>query len=152
MKRIFAFGLITVIALSVFVSCNVSGSDTNGTTEANSTESYVKDVDPAEICGNYARQNDNEIKDYFAITLNADGTYTYYATLFSSYIGIGDYTVEGNIITLVDNNIPTMSGPTTCIFKFEYRHGKLIYLAAQSDTFMYIDLPDGAEFSPAQAK
>ncbi len=98
------------------------------------------------IYGTYARKNETFENDYFTITLNSDGSCSYYATLVSSYIGMGQYTVVGNIITLVDNNIPTLSGPHTCTFKFEYRDGKLIYLASESDEFMYIDLPEGAEF------
>lgn len=59
---------------------------------------------------------------------------------------MGNYTFEDNVITLIDEKIPTLSGQHTCTFKFEYRDGKLIYLATESDRFMYINPPDGAEF------
>ena len=65
---------------------------------------------------------------------------------------MGQYTVEGNIITLVDEKAPYYDDEEkifvfkTHIFKFEYRDGSLIFLASESDSFMYINLPDGAEF------
>ena len=143
MKRIITFFLIVSLALLTFASCNIIN------TETEATEASIVDID--EICGTYARRNDFEIQDYFTITLNADGTYMYYATLFSSHIGAGEYTISNNVITLVDSNIPTMDGQVTNTFRFEYREGKLIFLASESDNFMYVKLPDGAEFCLVEA-
>ncbi|MBQ4091242.1 MAG: hypothetical protein IJC64_02875 [Clostridia bacterium] len=138
MKRIITLFLLVPLALLTFVSCNVSNTETETTKDDT--------IDPSQICGTYARRNDFEIQDYFTITLNADGTYMYYATLFSSHIGAGEYTISNNVITLVDGNIPTMDGQVTNTFRFEYREGKLIFLASASDKFMYVSLPEGAEF------
>ena len=116
------------------------------------TDSDVANVEIGDVCGTYARQSDNPLRDWdwFTITLNADGTYTYYETNFSSHIGSGEYTLDGNIITITDAHIPTLSGTASFVFKFKYRNGKLIFLAAESDRFIYVDLPDGAEFNRVQ--
>ena len=104
------------------------------------------------VCGTYIRENERDLYGYFTISLGTDGTFSYYETLISSYVGMGQYTVEGNIITLVDEKAPYYDDEekifvfNTHIFKFEYRDGSLIFLASESDSFMYINLPDGAEF------
>ena len=84
--------------------------------------------------------------DCFCITLFDDGRFSYYAGLFSSYIGVGNYTVDGDVFTLVDENIPGTSGPLTGVFKFRHEGYKLIYMKDESDNYMYVNLPDGAEF------
>lgn len=138
MKKFFVILLTALVLLFSLVSCD--------TGKQNETESEtVKAVDPAEVCGFYCRMNDNGY-DSFSITLYEDGTYTYFETMVSSHIGHGTYTVDKNLITLTDNQIPTLSGTSQYTFKFEYRDGKLFFLAAESDQFMYVDLPDGAEF------
>ena len=148
-KLCFLILFVTVIFLT-FSSCDVGGVvDLVGKSIFGEDATGIENIE--DIYGTYARQNDNTLKDYFTITLNSDGTFSYYATMFSSYIGRGSYTVEGNVITLVDDHIPTLSGSATCKFLFEYRDGKLIYLASQSDAFMYINPPEGAEFVKAEA-
>lgn len=138
MKRLIVFLLTVFVLLLAFVSCD--------TGKQNETESEtVRAVDSKEVCGFYCRMNDNGY-DSFSITLYEDGTYTYYETMVSSHIGHGTYTVDKNLITLTDNQIPTLSGTSQYTFKFEYRDGKLFFLATESDQFMYVDLPDGAEF------
>ena len=138
MKKFFIILLTALVLLFSLVSCD--------TGKQNETESEtVKAIDPKEVCGFYCRMNDNGY-DSFSITLYEDGTYTYYETMISSYIGHGTYTLDKNLITLTDNQIPTLSGTSQHTFKFEYRGGKLFFLATESDQFMYVDLPDGAEF------
>ena len=100
---------------------------------------------PEDVCGIYARPNANGF-DSFTITLNSDGTYQYFETMISSHLGFGNYTVEDDIITLVDDQIPGVSGSLTHTYKFKYTDGKLVFLSEESDHFMYINLPDGAEF------
>ena len=58
------------------------------------------------VCGTYIRENERDLYGYFTISLGTDGTFSYYETLISSYVGMGQYTVEGNIITLVDEKAP----------------------------------------------
>lgn len=95
--------------------------------------------------GTYSRKNANGI-DSFTITLSEDGTYQYFETAISSHLGHGNYTVEGDTVALVDSNIPGVYGSLTRTYKFKYADDKLVYIEAESDEFMYIDLPDGAEF------
>ena len=97
-------------------------------------------VTPEEVAGHYRRKN-----DIFSIVLNADSTYQYYESEISSHIGMGNYTIDGDVITLEDK-FPGLSGPITCYFRFRYEDGKLFFLADQSDQFMYVKLPDGATF------
>ena len=144
MKKIVVLLFTAIVLLLTFTSCD--------TGKQNETESEtVKAVDPEEVCGSYCRKNDNGY-DSFSIVLYEDGTYSYYETMISSHIGHGTYTVDKNQITLTDNHIPTLSGTAQCTFKFEYRDGKLFFLAAESDQFMYVDLPDGAEFERVETE
>lgn len=97
------------------------------------------------ISGSYSRENANGF-DHFTITLNEDGTYSYFETMISSHLGMGGYTLKDGIVTLTDSQIPGLYGSLTRTYKFRCEDGKLIFLADESDNFMYINLPDGAEF------
>lgn len=100
----------------------------------------------AGVYGSYVRENERDILA-FSITLYEDGHYQYYESVISSHIGVGEYTFENGIVTLVDKHIPGISGSSTRTYKFRFEDGKLIFLAEESDDFMYIKLPDGAEFT-----
>ncbi len=173
MRKILLIFLSTFLVASLFVSCEKTTVPTatesltelqiEKQTESNtvgSTVSVGESDSPLEgsanseidsLYGTYFRKNNDSrpIADVFTITLNADGTYNYYETMISSHLGFGRYTVDGNIITIRDDDIPTLNGSKTYTFKFEYRDGKLIFLASESDNFMYVNLPDGAEFERA---
>lgn len=95
--------------------------------------------------GMYSRENANGF-DHFTITLNENGTYSYFETMISSHLGMGGYTLEDGVVTLTDSQIPGLYGSLTHTYKFRCEDGKLIFLADESDDFMYIKLPDGAEF------
>lgn len=124
---------------------------TEGETEEQRLQTYSEPIrrmlfgEPASIYGTYVRENKNDILP-FSITLNEDGTYRYFERGISSHIGMGGYTFKDDIVTLVDGNIPGVNGSLTCTYKFRFEDGKLIFLAEESDDFMYIKLPDGAEF------
>jgi hypothetical protein len=141
MRRAFALILSLILIIAALASCDLD--HTNETESAIESESLQDKTN--EIYGSYCRLHDY-YPDSFSITLYPDGTYQYYETLISSHIGHGKYTVDGNVITLIDDGIPTLEGSKTHYFKFEYRDGKLIYLAEGSNNFMYIHLPDDAEF------
>ena len=132
MKRSYLCAIAILILSAILVSCQPS--------LANS---------PEDVCGLYARPNANGF-DAFTITLNPDGTYQYFETMISSHLGFGSYTVEDGIVTLVDSQIPGVNGSLTHTYQFKYADGKLIFLAEESDSFMYINLPDGAEFEPRE--
>ena len=125
---------------------------TEGETEEQRLQTYGESIrrmlfgEPASIYGTYVRENKNDIMP-FSITLNEDGSYQYFECGISSHIGVGEYTFENGIVTLVDKHIPGISGSLTRTYKFRFEDGKLIFLAEESDDFMYIKLPDGAEFT-----
>lgn len=141
MRKIVALAISLVIFLITLPSCDFD--HTNETENASKTESLQNEYH--EVYGTYCRTNDNH-PDSFTITLYPDGTYQYYETMISSHMGNGKYTVDGNVITLIDDEIPTYGGSATYYFKFEYLDGKLIYLAEGSNNFIYVHLPNGAEF------
>ena len=105
----------------------------------------IEPVTAQAVVGSYIRPNESKL-DNFHITLYADGTYQYYEAMISSHIGLGNYTVENDIVTLVDGQIPGVNGSLTRTYKFRYANDQLIFLADESDRFMYLDLPDGAVF------
>ena len=144
MRKIVALSLSLILVITALASCDFYR--TNETESASESESLQDKTN--EIYGTYWRLNDN-YPDSFTVTLYPDGTYHYYETMISSHIGNGKYTVEDNVVTLIDD-IPTYEGSKTYYFKFEYRDGKLIYLAEGSNNFMYIHLPDGVEFCRAE--
>ena len=97
------------------------------------------------VSGSYSRENSNGF-DHFTITLNEDGTYSYFETMISSHLGMGGYALEDGVVTLTDSQIPGLYGSLTHTYRFRYEGGSLIFLADESDNFMYINLPDGAQF------
>ena len=136
---------------------NITEEQETDSTESNAeTEAQSEEYDPSFgiVCGTYIRENERDLDGYFTISLGADGTFWYYETPLSSHIGKGEYTVEGNIITLVDEAIlhydfeEEIFVYKTHIYKLEYRDGTLIFLASESDKFIYTNLPEGAVFSP----
>ena len=90
------------------------------------------------VYGTYTRKNEGlGGLDEFSITLNEDGTYSYYETLISSIIGMGNYTIEDGIVTLYEGNKT---------FRFRYYLNALEFIAGESDKFTYINLTDGEIF------
>jgi len=97
----------------------------------------------------YRRANDPRfegVTDYFTITLRDDGECQYYATLISSYIGMCRYEIKGDILTITDDSIPGLYGTLTKVYKFKIVGDTLVFLADESNEFMYVKLPDGAVF------
>lgn len=78
----------------------------------------------------------------FTIALNADGTYQYYEGFLSSYIGLGEWTVEDGAVIL------TEQGGQDSVYRFAVKDGALVYLADGSDGFLYVDVMDGDRFAP----
>ena len=126
--------LVMMMVMLSFVACTKS--DENPPKEPSQT-----------IYGQYI--TDNADGSRFNIVLREDGTFMYLETWLSSFIGEGNYAVEGNIVTLVVENIPNIHGSRTQTNKFKYEDGKLFFIEDGSDNFMYIKLQDGAEFRKA---
>ena len=133
-----AFWLVTVavIACTVVAVCFLTNPE---------EESNVPVSDPANIYGTYARGNESDPIP-FTVTLWEDGVFQYYEAGISSHIGLGNYTFENGIVTLVDEAIPGVDGSLTRKYKFLYQDGNLVFLARESDKFTYITPPDCAVF------
>lgn len=82
----------------------------------------------------------------FTISIKDDGTFTYYEGMASSYIGIGEWTIEQNTVTLA-NEVPTVNGSRTVTNTFEIEKGKLIWRAEGSDNFSHIKVKDRESFN-----
>lgn len=81
----------------------------------------------------------------FTVTLRHDGSFSYYAGLLSSYIGMGRWTQEDGMIRLADEGLKGSAGIQDYYFKIE--DGDLIFQAEKSAKFMYVDVQDGERFS-----
>ena len=82
----------------------------------------------------------------FTITLDTDGRYEFYEGFLSSYIGSGNWTVEGGVLTMTED--PENGYPLE--FRFEVRDGELFFLADGSDKFIYTEVEDGDRFLPRE--
>ncbi len=77
----------------------------------------------------------------FTIRLDADGSAQYYEGYISSHIGIGTWTLEGSVVVMVES-----SSTRERTNRFDYRDGTLYFRLADSDGFIYLDIPNGAAF------
>ncbi len=76
----------------------------------------------------------------FTLTLQRDGSYTYYEGMLSSYIGRGHWKVEDGILVLEEE------GGYDLHFLFVTKNGTLVYRKEGSDSFLYVRLEDGDRF------
>lgn len=76
----------------------------------------------------------------FTIMLGEDGNYQYYVGFLSSYIGMGEWTVEDGILTLNEN-----SGYDNT-FRFYVRDGEIVFIEEGSSKFMHVTVEDGDRF------
>ena len=82
----------------------------------------------------------------FTITLDKDGRYEFYEGFLSSYIGSGNWTVEGGVLTMTED--PENGYPL--VFRFTVRDGGLLFVADGSDRFIYTEVEDGDRFLPRE--
>ncbi len=78
----------------------------------------------------------------FTITLNEDGTYSFYEGMLSSYLGMGAWNADSDILYMTEDE----EAGYRLSFAFFIDGGALIYIAAESDDFLYVKLEDGARF------
>lgn len=93
----------------------------------------------ARIAGTYRYEGEGFGGD-FTLTLNADGTYTFYEGAFSSYMGGGTWDIYWNAIDMTEQNGLELR------FMLGYAGDTLLYLAAGSDSFPYVQVPDMGKF------
>lgn len=94
----------------------------------------------------YAGEDKSEFEmDKFTISIFDDGTFTYYETLISSYIGFGKWTLDGDILTLEDD-------PQVCYYRinhFKVDGDDLVFIEEGSSNFLYKYVKDGERFTSA---
>lgn len=81
--------------------------------------------------------------DPFTISLNADGTFVYFESMFSSYMGIGEWSVKDNLLTLTENSEVCRGLKNS----FRIDDGNLIFVESSSDNFPKVTVKDGEIFT-----
>lgn len=79
----------------------------------------------------------------FTIHINNDGTFSYYEGPLSSYIGMGSWTLENDILVLSDDE--QMGYPFVNRFKVD--GNDLVFVSENSSNFLYIKVADGKRFT-----
>ncbi len=77
----------------------------------------------------------------FYINIYRNGTFQYYAGVYSSHIGLGDWKVRDGKLYLYDTTLQN-----TMTFVFSMTDDDLVYIADESHPFMYVDVKDGERF------
>ncbi|MBP1585207.1 MAG: peptidoglycan DD-metalloendopeptidase family protein, partial [Lachnospiraceae bacterium] len=112
-----------------------------GVTEPESEQTYENPGSRYMYTGNTGPVADGVWID-FAIALKSDGTYTWYESPVSSYIGVGTYSVEDGVLVMRDDE--TVCTPR--VNRFRISGDSLYYISEESDNFMMVQLSDGEEF------
>lgn len=73
----------------------------------------------------------------FTISLRKDGSFTYYEGTLSSYIGMGEWRLEGETLILQEK---------ARHFTFQVDGEDLIFRHDESGDFLYVDVSDGEKF------
>ena len=87
----------------------------------------------------------------FTIQIFEDGTFQYYEGMLSSYIGMGTWTLDENTLCLKDweyrfsEDFTTME-PYVRTNHFKVEEDCLLWLAENSDNFLYLDVVEGDRF------
>lgn len=123
--------LISVFAMVLLCSCCSAKKEESVSTQDILGKTYVYEKDGA--------------GGAFTITVEEDGTFTYYAGFLSSYIGHGAWTLEGDRLTLKDVSYDIVN-------HFEVKKDRLVYLSEGSSGFMYVDVSDGDVFNLTDKK
>ena len=84
----------------------------------------------------------NNIID-FSISLEPDGTFSWYETPYSSFIGMGKYEINDGILTLINDEEMTGNSDEN---RFRIKDEKLYFIEDGSSNFPNVKLEDGAEF------
>lgn len=78
----------------------------------------------------------------FTISINGDGTFSYYEGGFSSYIGGGKWVLDDDILVLSDDD--KMGYPL--VNRFKVKDDELVFIAKDSSNFLYVNVADGERF------
>ena len=101
------------------------------------------DASPSGIAGKTYLYDGEGFGGSFTITLYEDGTFTYYEGMLSSYIALGSWKQDGDIITLTDDG----HGGYGLVNHFKLDDETLVFVEQDSDNFVYIEIKDGERFN-----
>ena len=79
----------------------------------------------------------------FCIEVYENGTFFYSVGYFSSYIGRGNWSMDGDVLCLKDHEYPSMK----YVNYFKVKEDKLIFIKKHSTNFMYLKVSNGEEFN-----
>ncbi|MCD8217248.1 MAG: hypothetical protein LUD01_04255 [Clostridiales bacterium] len=82
--------------------------------------------------------------DPFTILFEENGTYTYSESLLSSYMGAGDWSIAGDVLTMTEN-VEATGNPS--IQYFRIADDSIIYLGTYSSNFSLTHVEDGECFT-----
>lgn len=145
---IIALAIIACAAVAVFFLTDPVDGDTPD------AESSAQNGEPSDYTGKalladgtvagktYLYENEGILGD-FSLTLYEDSTFFYSEGMASSYMGMGTWTQDGDIITLTDNE---MAGYIR-INHFKIDGGDLVFLAEDSSNFIYVKVQNGERFT-----
>ena len=101
----------------------------------------LEKVKMSRLAGTY-RYEGKGVGGDFTITLNADGTYTFYEGPLSSYLGTGTWDTWYNAVYMTEKEETGYD----LNFMFGVEDNALIYIAMGSDEFIHVKVSDGEKF------
>ena len=123
----------TILLFCIFCMC-FSLSACTGAHDGNATMKSV--------AGNYIWEKEG-FGGPFNIYLKKDGTCNYYVGYLSSYFGMGTWSLEDGIVTIVETK---ESSGFDHVFHFRAEGDALVFIGEGSDQFMYTVVNDGDKF------
>ncbi|MEZ3470198.1 MAG: hypothetical protein K1W40_17900 [Schaedlerella sp.] len=94
--------------------------------------------------GIYTLQDyEREVPGDFTITIFDDGTFQCYETPISSYIGMGHYSIEKDVVTLKED----AAGCTGDVNYYQIADENLLFISEESYNYHFVPLEDGASFT-----
>lgn len=147
MKKLVVFCMI--LSMYFIIGC---GATTKNTVETSTesikesmTESTEETTNETPILGTsyiYLYEKDG-FGGEFTISILEDGTFSYYEGMFSSHLGMGTWSINGDVITLTED---TEGSAYEFINHFKMVEDKLIFIEEGSTNFLYIKVKDGEAF------
>jgi len=96
-----------------------------------------REVLPEEIAGKTYRYEKEGFGGPFTVRLEEDNSFTYYEGFLSSIIGAGEWSLDGDIVTLREKDRS---------FSFRVEEDALVFRKMDSDNFTFVDVADGERF------
>ena len=146
MKKAVWMAILSITALFLLVGCQytfvVEGRGAGKWSETTEKALPADPVKASDLAGiTYVYEKEGAGGD-FTISLVADGTFYYFEGPYSSHLGFGDWTLDGNVLHLSESRDVKSEN-----YYFSVDGTDLVYIAKDSDRFMYVDLSDGERFA-----